>query len=123
MIERIDMKQWSVHGLSVLLFLVFGFASNVLGKSPPNIVVFLADDLGATDLGCFGSTFYETPNIDRLDIAARLQESLTTWRRDEGAKMPKANPRYKSQNSRMVKRSDSGERSSPARAPLTLPFC
>ncbi|MHC4887422.1 MAG: sulfatase [Planctomycetota bacterium] len=32
----------------------------------PNIVVFLIDDLGARDLGCFGSTFYETPNLDRL---------------------------------------------------------
>jgi arylsulfatase A-like enzyme len=28
--------------------------------------VILADDLGATDLGCFGSTFYETPHLDRL---------------------------------------------------------
>jgi arylsulfatase A-like enzyme len=34
--------------------------------APPNVVMFLIDDLGATDLGCFGSTFYETPNIDRL---------------------------------------------------------
>jgi len=31
---------------------------------PLNIVFFLADDLGWTDLGCFGSSFYETPNID-----------------------------------------------------------
>ena len=33
---------------------------------PPNIVIFFADDLGAHDLGCTGSSFYETPNIDRL---------------------------------------------------------
>ncbi len=33
---------------------------------PMNIVFFLVDDLGWADLGCFGSTFYETPNIDKL---------------------------------------------------------
>jgi arylsulfatase A-like enzyme len=32
----------------------------------PNIVLVLADDLGWTGLGCYGSNFYETPNIDRL---------------------------------------------------------
>ena len=32
----------------------------------PNFVFFLVDDLGWADVGCFGSTFYETPNIDRL---------------------------------------------------------
>ena len=31
-----------------------------------NIVLFLIDDLGWRDLGCQGSTFYQTPNIDRL---------------------------------------------------------
>ena len=33
---------------------------------PPNIVFILTDDLGWTNLGCFGSTFYETPHLDRL---------------------------------------------------------
>ncbi|WP_276166017.1 sulfatase [Zobellia alginiliquefaciens] len=32
----------------------------------PNILFILADDLGYTDLSCMGSTFYETPNIDRI---------------------------------------------------------
>src|SRR6187551_450833 len=33
---------------------------------PPNIIFILADDLGWRDLGCYGSSFYETPNLDRL---------------------------------------------------------
>ena len=32
----------------------------------PNIVYILADDLGWNDLACEGSTFYESPNIDRI---------------------------------------------------------
>ncbi len=32
----------------------------------PNFIVILVDDLGQRDLGCYGSTFYETPNIDKL---------------------------------------------------------
>ncbi|MCU0872549.1 MAG: sulfatase-like hydrolase/transferase [Pirellulaceae bacterium] len=32
----------------------------------PNVLFFLADDLGQRDLGCYGSAFYETPNLDGL---------------------------------------------------------
>lgn len=32
----------------------------------PNIIFILADDLGQRDLGVYGSTFYETPHLDRL---------------------------------------------------------
>ncbi|WP_397381241.1 sulfatase [Prosthecobacter sp.] len=33
---------------------------------PPNIIVMLIDDMGWTDLGCYGSKYYETPHIDQL---------------------------------------------------------
>ena len=32
----------------------------------PNVIIIFVDDLGWADLGCYGSKFYETPNIDRL---------------------------------------------------------
>ena len=35
-------------------------------ETRPNIVFFLVDDLGRQDIGCYGSTFYETPHVDRL---------------------------------------------------------
>ena len=31
-----------------------------------NVVLVLADDFGWTDLACYGSKLYETPNIDKL---------------------------------------------------------
>ena len=48
-----------------------GFAATARGADanaaqPPNIVLILADDLGWTDIGCFGSDFYQTPHIDGL---------------------------------------------------------
>lgn len=57
-----------------LLFSFIGFTSclspNEVPEEPQelayNVVVFLIDDLGWTDLGCYGSDLYETPNIDQL---------------------------------------------------------
>src|SRR5918993_5725703 len=36
------------------------------GPARPNFIVILADDLGASELSCYGSTVHKTPNLDRL---------------------------------------------------------
>ncbi len=41
-------------------------SNTALDDRRPNFLIFLVDDLGWTDLGCYGSDFYETPNIDGL---------------------------------------------------------
>ena len=35
-------------------------------SSRPNLLFILIDDMGWRDLGCYGSTFYETPHLDRM---------------------------------------------------------
>lgn len=55
--------------LSLLFAIAFSFAelATTRGASEnPNIILFLIDDLGWRDLGCQGSKFYQTPNIDAL---------------------------------------------------------
>ncbi|MBW1890445.1 MAG: sulfatase [Deltaproteobacteria bacterium] len=51
------------------------YAANYAKAAPakkPNIVLLLIDDLGHKDLGCYGSTFYETPVLDRLATQSML---------------------------------------------------
>jgi arylsulfatase A-like enzyme len=50
---------------TVCFFMLAGLCSASAAERP-NVLVFLVDDLGQRDVGCYGSTFYETPNIDRL---------------------------------------------------------
>jgi len=42
------------------------WAEDARAEPPLNFVFILADDLGQRDLGCYGSTFYETPHLDAL---------------------------------------------------------
>ena len=48
---------------------LFTFSVAAAVAAPPNVVFFLADDLGWRDLGCYGSRFYETPGIDSLAVS------------------------------------------------------
>jgi len=52
--------------IRILILLIIVSWYGCQSKQPPNIVLIVVDDLGWTDLGCYGSTFHETPNIDRL---------------------------------------------------------
>ncbi len=52
--------------LPVTLFILIGSLSAQTANKPTNVVVIFADDLGWADLSCYGSTFYETPNLDKL---------------------------------------------------------
>ena len=66
------------HSCVALVFLAIFATHGIACESPdsdspnhsevekPNIVLFFIDDLGYTDLGCYGSTFHETPAIDEL---------------------------------------------------------
>ncbi|MGV3561106.1 sulfatase [Larkinella arboricola] len=52
-----------------LLFAFLLIGNTVFGqstKSKPNLVFIMADDLGYTDLGCYGNPYIRTPHIDAL---------------------------------------------------------
>lgn len=50
--------------LLTLLVLAWGGFARAVDR--PNIIFMLIDDMGMTDLSCYGSKFYQTPNIDQL---------------------------------------------------------
>ena len=49
-----------------LLFVVAWTAPLDGAEQPLNVVVILADDLGWSDLACYGGDLHETPHLDRL---------------------------------------------------------
>ncbi len=47
--------------------------------SRPNVILIMADDLGAEGLGSYGSTLYTTPNLDRMaEEGARFENAYAT---------------------------------------------
>jgi arylsulfatase A-like enzyme len=58
-------SQWMMAFVVAVLWSII--PSQVLGdQKPPNVVFILADDLGWRDLSGEGSSFYESPNVDRI---------------------------------------------------------
>ena len=59
-----------LHRQICALFLLFLQAAPALSQGAaenhPNIMIFVADDLGWRDTGVYGNRFIRTPNIDRL---------------------------------------------------------
>ena len=52
--------------LCAVIFVLLASLSPAAETQPPNILFILIDDMGWRDTECYGSTFYETPNIDAL---------------------------------------------------------
>jgi len=53
----------TMRNLPLLFSLLFCTAA--YGQSRPNVIIVMADDMGWSDIGCYGSEI-ETPNLDRL---------------------------------------------------------
>jgi len=59
--------------------LVLGIAFAAAADEKPNVVFILADDFGWRDAGCYGSSFYDTPNLDRLaESGVRFTQAYAT---------------------------------------------
>ena len=53
--------------LAICLLLLCGSPPLIVAQhDKTNVVLILIDDLGWKDVGCYGSTYYQTPHIDRL---------------------------------------------------------
>ena len=56
----------AMHRLAVFFLVLFAATSLLAAEQPANVVLIVADDLGAMDLGCYGSKFHRTPHLDKL---------------------------------------------------------
>lgn len=76
-------KKLLVFAIIAFSVVIFGFIENDKpSKSKPNILFILVDDWGNFDLSATGSTFYETPNIDKLyKQGLRFNQAYATYPR------------------------------------------
>ena len=62
------MKTQTHHPLFTIIGFTLLFLAAVCNVSAdkPNVIVIMADDIGAEGLACYGSTIYTTPHLDRM---------------------------------------------------------
>lgn len=60
------MKSRSFLRSALLLLALISLQLTAKAAPKPNFIFILIDDLGWHDLGCYGSKFYRTPNLDRM---------------------------------------------------------
>ncbi len=59
-------RTFSLIGVAILAVVLSCAWSTAPSRARPNVILFLADDLGAAELGCYGNREHRTPNLDRL---------------------------------------------------------
>jgi arylsulfatase A len=64
--RRVGETRAAWAALGTMLFALLACCPALAADEKPNVVLIFIDDLGWADLGCYGSRFYRTPNIDHL---------------------------------------------------------
>ena len=62
--KRMKMESPRMH--LVIMMMITIAAPIALAKTQPNVIFMLTDDLGYSDIGCYGAKKVKTPHIDRL---------------------------------------------------------
>ena len=65
-INMLSISPVLASAVSTIILSSIAVAPASADQRPPNVVLIFADDLGYGDLGCYGATKVQTPNIDRL---------------------------------------------------------
>lgn len=52
--------------LFLLCVVIYSCSKSAISEQKPNVIIFLADDMGYGDLSCYGCPDIKTPNIDQL---------------------------------------------------------